>query len=116
MFLENDYAEPLFSFHGGPAKAYRCKICKNKVTSTEGGMRSHLRSTHNWVEQPCLSSMDNLKEQSKGAPRKLRAGPPLLRNLEKQEEVSIEKKETTNQPKNPEMNEGELLKLMREEN
>jgi hypothetical protein len=114
MFLENDYAEPLFSHNGGPPRAFRCKKCHNKVTATEGGIRSHLRFAHNWEEQPCLSLMESQKDQNKKAPRKLRAGAPsFLKSPEKQEEVSSAKKKIQ---KSQETKEGELLKLTSEEN
>ena len=114
MFLDNLYAEPLFSFNGGPAKAFRCKIC-SKITSTESGMRVHLKKIHEWEEQACLSSMDKQKDQSQGQPRKLRTQPIVFPSPEKQAEVNTDKKETISPPKSKETNEGELLRLMKEE-
>lgn len=69
MFLENEYAQPLFDLsNGGSPRAYRCKIedCQ-KVVRTERGMRMHLRSVHNIMEQPCLFSTDNPNPISVGS-------------------------------------------------
>lgn len=91
MFLENDYARPLFdTINGGPPKAFECKCmlehgyqcthpdctpCK-KVTRTERGMKMHLKTVHGVEEQLCLYSTEaqNFFEEKKsaGAPRKLR--------------------------------------------
>lgn len=122
MFLENDYARPLFDFvKGGPPKAFQCLVLISipelfgqhpcgRVTRTERGMRMHLKAVHHWEEQPCLYSTEHPSAQSSG--RKLRAGAPLLKSSNENQNM-----ETTNlsKQKQAEMNEGGLLKLMREE-
>ena len=78
MFLENNFAVPLFDFTmGGPPAAYKCLTC-GKVTKGEQGMRAHLKSIHQWKEQPLLYSTDRVSVENNGEPRQLRAGPPLL--------------------------------------
>lgn len=116
MFLENDYARPLFDFEkGGKPRAYLClnKDC-GKVTRTERGMRMHLKTVHDWEEQACLYSTDKQNDQNlqSGPVRKLRAGPPRLSQNENPPE-STESTSTTEQGKSQETNEGELLKLMK---
>lgn len=86
MFLENDFARPLFDFDkGGKAKAFEClmpvmtewlkpksrKPC-GRITRTEQGMRMHLKSVHGWKEQPCLYSTELQNESQNGKPRGLR--------------------------------------------
>ncbi len=79
MFLENNYAKPLFDFEkGGAPSAYQCivkvdyknkklhnipgrdgtHIC-GKITRTERGMKMHLKKVHDWEEQICLYSTDS---------------------------------------------------------
>lgn len=130
MFFENDFARPLFDFkRGGPARAFECimpiehkifntasgkfeyhsdstEIC-GKITKTEKGMRMHLKQLHFWEEQPCLSSTEECKTEQ-GAPRKLRAEKP---SFPRNEDLYTNKK----LQKSPEMKDGELLKLMKEE-
>ena len=132
MFLENDYARPLFDFEkGGKPSAYMClayvdyknkklftileragdHIC-GKITRTERGMRMHLKIVHGWEEQPCLYSKEHQRVVS---PRdNLRAGKPLLNQNVSAEPESVTAKIPASQ-KSPEMKEGKLLKLMREE-
>ena len=119
MFLENDFARPLFDFvKGGPPRAFQCLMCpsedgKQKVTRTERGMRMHLKSKHNWEEQPCLYSTDNPSRPKSGAPRKLRAGPPNLN----QNDTSEKPQDKQPKPrKSAEMSANESLSFMREEN
>jgi uncharacterized C2H2 Zn-finger protein len=130
MFFENEYVRPLFDVvEGGPPKAFLCIVeleWKNKklftalnrptthrcgkVCSTEKGMQQHLKLAHGWQEQPCLSSMDNSEtiiKNGKEVERKLRVSPSPRKN----QQPNTEKKESLL----PETNEGELLKLMREE-
>ncbi len=81
MFIENNYARPLFDFEkGGPPSAFRCllntwndkgQVPCGKVTRTERGMRMHLKTVHDWKEHPCLYSMDKPKAENEH-PRKLR--------------------------------------------
>lgn len=127
MFLENDFARPLFDFEGGgKAKAFQCLMCKPgtwgkngtmitaaKITRTERGMRMHLKIVHDWKEQPCLYSMESQTELRNGAPRKLRAGPPALKS-ELSDKPDMEK--TPPSQKSHATNENELLKLTNEEN
>ena len=110
MFLENEFARPLFDFEkGGQPLAYLCLKCtdKPKVTRTERGMRRHLKTVHNWTEQPCLYSTDQPTDQRSGEPRQLRAGPPLLSN--QSETLKDVEKIQVNQ-RSVETNEGELQK------
>ena len=115
MFLENDYARPLFDFEkGGKAKAFECLMCpkdKPKITRTERGMRMHLKFVHNWKEQPCLYSTDHPTEHGSADHRaKLRVSlKPRKENEDKPTETSLSQK-------SHETNEGELLKLMKEGN
>jgi hypothetical protein len=109
MFLENDYAEPLFSLSGGPPKAFRCLTC-GEICKTEGGMKQHLTMKHNWKEQPCLYSTEIQSAQKSNESKKSKR--KRSRNQEKQDVVSIEKNETL---KSAVTNEGELLRLMKEE-
>lgn len=117
MFLENDYARPLFDFEkGGKPSAFQCLAdgC-NKVTRTERGMRMHLKTVHNWEEQACLYSTERPSIPSQRAELDRRvAGLPSLNEEVRTHKVMVK----TRQPstKSPETNEGELLKLMREEN
>lgn len=114
MFLENDYARPLFDFaKGGKPSAFQCLAdgC-NKVTRTERGMRMHLKTVHNWEEQACLYSTERPSVPSQRAEEMRREG---LRYSRK--ESQPKSTESTPQPKkSAETKEGELLKLMREEN
>lgn len=127
MFLENDYARPLFDFEkGGKPKAFECLMCKadhanhktnpcgrmcGKVTRTEIGMRMHLKTVHGWEEQACLYSTDKQTDQNSGSPRQLRAGPPRFPESETAVENHTEK--ILHNQKSAETNEGELLKLMK---
>ncbi len=135
MFLENDYARPLFDFEkGGPPKAYQClclidydnhKLHKilgrsgkhpcGKVTRTERGMRMHLKIVHDWKEQPCLSSMEECKTEP-GAPRKLRAGAPNLNQQGEKEMSKATAKKAQPKQKSQETNESGLLNFTSEEN
>jgi hypothetical protein len=112
MFLENEFAEPLFSFHGGQAKAFKCKLCRNKVFASETGMRAHLKYIHNWEEQPCLSSMESQTVQNNIARKKPQAKVQLSQNQEKQDAASTDRKEMI---ESHATKEGELLMLMKEE-
>lgn len=126
MFLENDFARPLFDFEkGGPPVAFQCLshiivagrpilVCK-KVTRTERGMRMHLKTVHGWEEQQCLYSTEPQKDQSSGAPRKLRAGRPSFPSAESAVEEHTEKILPSNQ-KLVKMSAQELLPLTKEEN
>lgn len=124
MFLDNDFARPLFDFDkGGAPKAFQC-LCTpcNKVTRTERGMRMHLKSVHNWEEQPCLYSMDKPSADEKGKPRKLRLF--TKENLEattKRSLMTAMDPEAVVPQKQPQLKEqgksdGPLLKLMNGEN
>jgi len=112
MFLENKYARPLFALDGGPPRAFECivnfesivnvqykkelhvtlgkdgtRIC-GKITQTESGMRSHLRTVHEWEEQSCLYSTGRQSDQSQKQSKKLRVCPDS-RSQEKPEEENI---------------------------
>lgn len=113
MFLENDYARPLFDFQkGGKPRAYLClvKDC-GRVVRTERGIRMHLKIVHDWEEQACLYSTD--KQTDQGSPRQLRAGPPRLQP-ESEPAVENHTEKILNNQKSAETKEGELLKLMKE--
>jgi hypothetical protein len=123
LFLENDFARPLFDFEkGGPPKAFQCLMGKTtegalhfcgKVTRTERGMRMHLKYVHDWEEQACLYSTEPQKDQNPGAPRKLRAGR-LSFPSEKLDQQDTEKTPLSNK-KSQEMNAQESLPLTKEE-
>jgi len=81
LFLENDYVIPLFDIQtGGPPRAFECRQC-GKVSKTETGMLTHLHRSHQHEVQPCLFSMENLKNQnSENPPRKSRISPDQKAN------------------------------------
>lgn len=136
MFLNNDYARPLFDFEkGGPPSAFQCLCMKEhgyhcdhpdctpcgKITRTERGMRMHLKTVHHWEEQPCLSSTDKPIEESSGEPRSLRLfseqniQATTSRSLIPATEPEAVPPAVPQQLTKPEANEGELLKLTSEE-
>ena len=111
MFIENEYARPLFDFEkGGPPKAFQClcldawKVPCNKVTRTERGMRMHLKIVHLWKEQPSLYSMDNQPAQKQKSLSLLNLSPSV------KNQIKVAAKKTAR--KLQETNDGELLKLM----
>jgi hypothetical protein len=131
MFLENDYARPLFDFKkGGAPKAFECLMCRandfelrkcGKITRTERGMRMHLKSVHGWEEQACLYSMDKPNEEKKENQRKLRLftkeniAATTKRSLTQDTEQEVEAQPALLQLTEPEMKEKESLKPTREE-
>lgn len=117
MFLENDFARPLFDFvKGGPPHAYECLVCElpHKITRTERGMRMHLKLVHEWEEQPYLYSTEIPSHRKSGSPEKLRAVVPNLKP--ENDQVKDMEKIPTSQLKLAVMNENELLNSTKKEN
>lgn len=119
MFLENDYARPLFDLKdGGPPRAFLCLIqvewqnaklheilgrssmhrC-GKITRTESGMRAHLKKVHNWEEQECLYSTTNHSQtkQENAPQRNLRVSQKPLASIQ----MKVSSTQDTEQEQDP---------------